>query len=399
MKKKIVFLALFTFISLILQGCWDYMEYEDMVQLIALGIDYDKDSNETTVTFQYIPTAEQSHNGEGSQGSSTQDGVIYSATDKTLFCALLNLTNQTSKYIFWGYLKIIIVGEEAAKYKMRDLIEHFNRTPAIRDTAYLVITSGKAEDTLNTYDVHYPMPSGEQIYNLTALSKDTAAAYPVSIQDFAAMLAIPGLEAAVPHVTSVNPKLQSEKSEAAHRISSIAVFKKDQFMGLLDEQESLGYSWITGKPARTFKVSEESEKADTQDIFYYRVDRAKSKIKAEMNDGKPVIHIHVTVSAELRKYYSHKGSNILLPEDIKIMEMKLSESIRSDIEAALKKSQKQLQSDIFGFGFTFYRKYTRLWQTELEDHWEDIFPNLEVNVKVDAKVENTNQNIRRLIIK
>ncbi|AKL94683.1 spore germination protein KC [Clostridium aceticum] len=399
MKKKHTFLALLIFFLLILQGCWDYIEYENMIQLATLGIDYNKDSNEITVTIQYIPITKQDSNEEASQGSSTQNGVIYSITDNTIFGALSKLRDRTSKYLFWGYLKVIVVGEEAAKHIMVDLIEFFNRTPAIRDTTYLVIASGKAEDTINTFDVNHPIPSSEQIYNSIVLSKDTGVIFPVSIQDFTAMLAVPGIQATAPRIITVDPKLQLEKNEAAQRPSNLAVFKKGEFVGWLNEKESFGFSWITGKDTRAYKVSEESNTTDLQDILYYHIDRSNSKVSAEIDNGKPVINIAVKVNAELRKYYSSKGSNILLPEDINIMEMKLSESIHSDIEAALKKSQKELQSDIFGFGFAFYRKHTRLWQTELEDQWEDVFPDIDVNVKVDAKVENTDQNIRSLIIK
>jgi spore germination protein KC len=81
------------------------------------------------------------------------------------------------------------------------------------------------------------------------------------------------------------------------------------------------------------------------------------------------------------------------------MERELSDSIRDDIEASLRKAQKELKTDIFGFGFSFYRKYPKLWHKEYEQKWEDIFPELPVTVHVDAKVINTGVTFRRFIFK
>ncbi len=392
MKKKIL-LSLFIFSLLTLQGCWDYTEYENMVQVVALGVDYNVDSNEVTGSIQYIPTTEES-----SQGSPV-NGVVYSETDPTLFGALAKLRECTFKDLFWGYTKIVVIGEEAAKYKMKDILAHFNRGPAVRDTAYLVITQGKAVDTLSTSDVDQIASSGEQIYNLVDLSQDAGAAFPVSTHEFITMLAIAGIEATAPRVITLNSKQQEEKKQGAQRISGIAAFKKDKLVGWLDEKESLGFLWITGKDPNVYKVSETSAGTDTQDILYYHIDSSKSKIKAQIVNGEPVINIEVKVNAELRKYYTNNGSNMLLSKEIDDMEKKLSESVRSDIEAALKRSQRELQSDIFGFGFAFYRKDTKLWQTELERNWDDIYPNMEVNVNIDAKVQNTEKTIRKLIVK
>ena len=410
MKKKNHFLVLIVFFLLVLPGCWDYSEYENMVQVITMGVDFNRESNETTVTIQYIPTTKQS--AENSKGSSEKDGVVYSATDKTLFGAISKLREVTYKEIFLGYLKIIVVGEEAAKYKTMDLMELFNRTPSIRDNAYLVISSGKAEDTISTFDAAHQAPSGEQIYNLINLSKFTGTAFSISIHEFTQMMAVPGIEAAAPRVITVFKKPQSEaeggtqgkirfveKREGAQRVSGIAVFKKDRLVGWLDEKESFGFSWITGKNPHAYKESEISDGTDTEDIFYYRVKSSKSKIKAQMDNGEPVINVNVTVTAELRKYYSNKGSEIITSEEVSVMEKKLSDSVRSDIEAALEKGQTELESDIFGFGFAFYRKHTKLWQTEYERKWEDIFPNIVVNVNVDAIVKNTSAITRGLIIK
>lgn len=403
MKK--IFLVFALIILIILPGCWDYTEYENMVQIIALGVDFNEESNETTVTIQYLPTTRQKGGiSETPKGSAQQDGVVHSASDKTLFGAVTKLREITNKELFFGYLKVIIVGEEAAKYKMTDLIELFNRMPSMRSNVYLAISLGKAEDTISTLDVDHVKPSGELIYNLINFTKFTGTAYPVSIHELTELLAIPGVEATAPCVITEYSKQQSDakgdkKREGTQKVSGIAVFKGEKCIGRLDEKESSGFRWITGKDTHAYKESLISDDADTADIFYYRIKRSQSKIKVQMEDDQPVVNVDVNVIAELRKYYSNKGSDIFSTGDISVMEKKLSDSIQADIEAALEKSRTELKSDIFGFGFAVFRKYPKLWQTKYEKKWDNIFPNLNVYVNIKAKVENTSTNNRRLQIK
>lgn len=413
MKKKFL-LSMFILFPVVLSGCWDYVEYEDMIQVTAIGIDFDKESNETTLSVQYIPTTKGQKN-QGTEGSGSQSdkkGIVHSATDRTLYEALSKLQQVIFKRLFYGYLKVMVIGEDAAKYNMMDIMELLDRTSAIRNTAYMVITPGRAEDAISTFDPALVGSSAEEIYNLINISADTGAAFPVSIQEFTAMLAVGGLEAAAPRVITVSPIPQlnikggtdgnirfDEEREGDRRVAGMAAFKGDKFVGWLDEKESLGLGWITGKNILAYKTSEVSEGADTENIFYYRLSNSKGKIKVQMDNGKPVFQVDVKVTADLRKYYSNKGSEYISPEEVSVMEKKLSDSIRSDIEAALMKGQKELKSDIFGFGFALFRKDPKLWQTEYEEKWKEVFPDIPINVNVDTKIINTGTNIRRLIIK
>lgn len=412
MKKRILLLTLLLFL-LVLSGCWDYEEYEDLIQVYALGIDVDKESRETTVTIQYLPTTKQGGGAqENSQPLSSQVGIIHSATGKTFYDALTKVEQGIYKKLFFGYLKIIVIGEDAAKYKMLDIIENLDRAPTLRSTAQLVITSGTAEDTLSTYDASQVASSGEEINSLINVLQSVGSAFPVELLNFTEMLAVGGLEATAPRVITISQKTEpeaqggiqghirfDEEREGAHRVAGMAVFKRDKFAGWLDVQETLGYGWITGKKIVTFKASETSDETDTENILYYQVIKSKSKIGVQMDNDQPVFGVDVKVVANLRKYYSDKGSDFLSPDEIGVMEKKLSETIRSDIEAALEKGQVELKSDIFGFGFALFKKDTKLWQTEYASKWDDVFPYTPVYINVDAKIINTGTNIRRLDLK
>jgi spore germination protein KC len=414
MKNKISLLLLFILFSLFLSGCWDYIEYEEMLQVTALGIDYNQETREITLTVQHLGTTKQTE-GNGSSLSDAKSPV-HSATDPTYFGALYKLQQVKTKKIFWGYLRVIVIGEEAAKNIMLDAIELFDRTPLIRAGVHLAISPGRAEDVISTFDPFYGISSAAEILSLLEISEHRGTSYPVSMHDFAEMLAIGGWEAVAPRVMTTvfkkeSPETPSGTSEDIHflseqqgaqRISGLAAFKKDKFVGWLNDNQSLGLAWIRGKNVKAYEVSPSSDQSEIRDILYFQVNKSKTKITPQIIDNSPAIQISVKAEAELRKYYTNINNNksdFLTPEKIDHMEKELSDSIRLDINSALKKGQKELKSDIFGFGFAFFRKYPRLWQSEYEEKWENLFPEVPIMVSVETKITNTSTNIKELIVK
>ena len=291
MKSKIFILTLILLMPFIQSGCWDYEEYEHLVQVSAIGHDFDKKSGETTMTMQYIP-ASKSEKGGTSGGPLKKMEITYSATDKTTYDALSTLQQVVSKKLFYGYLKVYVIGEEAAKYNLLDIIELIDRTSAIRTSSYIAFTSGKAEDAIATSDATMAGSSSEEIFNSIKISSSTGAAYTVSLQDFARMLAVPGLEATAPRLVTVSNTAKpeaiggteaniryGEERQGKHRVAGIAAFKKDKLVGWLNEKEALGFGWLTGKNILAYKVSEKSGKPNPEEQLFYRISQSQGKIK------------------------------------------------------------------------------------------------------------------------
>lgn len=411
MKLKIFFLAFLVLFTPVLSGCWDYEEYENLIQVSGLGYDYDKESNQFTETVQYIPTAKGAMAGSGSSSGPQQKQIVHSVKAKTIYETAGESQQVIYKKLFYGYLKVIVIGEEAAKYKMKEIIEVLDRSPLIRSSSYIVVTSGKAEDSLSTFDT-LTAGSAQEIFNLTNLAEPSGAAYPVTVLNMAQMLAIPGLEATAPRVITTSNKQkpvpqggteENFKTDLERygdqRVGGMAAFSGDKLVGWLNDKESMGFGWITGKKLQSYKVSAKSKDTNSEKVFYYRVQKSKGKIKVKIENGKPLLQVDVKVIGGLRKYYINKGAELFLPAQVKPIEKDFAQSIRSDIEAVLRASQKKLKTDIFGFGFALYRKDPKLWKTKYEGKWENIYPDLQVKINVDAKIINTGPINRRLDLK
>ncbi|CQR70257.1 Ger(x)C family spore germination protein [Sporomusa ovata] len=261
MNTRMLLLACTMLVLLVLPGCWDYAEYEDFVQIIGMGMDYNNETQEITLTIVYQPTERKSSSQPDAATKSGVQQIVHSATDKTLIGTVTKLQEVVHKKLFYGYVKTVVIGEEAARYNMMDAIDLFDRSPALHSSAYLAITSGKAADVLQTIDPYQTIPSAEKIQDLIYFAPNTGLAYVVTINTFQEMLAIGGWEATVPHIIAVAAKSQKEETKSstheqmrlneerkgAHRVSGLAAFKGEKFVGWLDEKESQGFCWITGK--------------------------------------------------------------------------------------------------------------------------------------------------------
>ena len=249
MKKRLFIIPIL--ISLfILPGCWDYLEYENMAVISAIGIDYNQQNDEFVISLQKLSSTKSGPTSvEGSTTQVNKVGAVHSIKCKTIYEGMAKAQSTISNKLFFGYTNILIIGEDAAKYKLLDIVDLMDRTPSLRAKTKIAIVKN-AVDSLSTVDYSKTMPSSHELTNLIEQSKYSGASRPVSIQDFEAMLAISGLEAVAPFIkTSSNEEIQAKggvednihsyQERIGNQIlSGTAVFKGEKLLGYLDINET-----------------------------------------------------------------------------------------------------------------------------------------------------------------
>lgn len=420
MKKTALLISLLSFI-LFFDGCWDYTEYNEMTQIYSLGIDLNKSSNEVTMTLQYIPITKS----PGEKTGDINKGTVYSASGLTLIDAFTKLQQASPNKLFFGYLQVILIGEDAAKFIMKDIIGYLERTPSLRNSVNIIIVPGKAEGTIATRDPNAVSSSGKKIRMLLNSYKSSGSTYSVTLHDFLQMMTREGVEPVAPRILTTSytngPGEALGGTQGGIRFAvekhgniianGVAAFKKDIFVGWLNDKETLGLNWILGNKITSYKTSNIDELSSNDDLkdlplhadlkktLYFFITRSGSKVKVKIENDKPVIYLKVKVEAALRKYYSDEGSEYIDGDIVNSIEEKLESSIYSDITEALKKGKDELDSDIFGFGFNFYRQHPKEWHKYYEKSWDSMFQNISVKVDVEAKLNNTGTNIKKFFIK
>lgn len=414
MKKRIssFFLIISICISMVFTpGCWDYTEFEQMILVSALGVDFDPSSNQVTVSLLYLLPSGGSKKSTDGNGKKPTTTALIKATDLTVTDALTRIQESTGKKLFFGYLDIMTVGKNAAEKIMTDIIALVDRAPQIRTTAYIVVAEDKASDVLETEDPDQTLGSGKYIYSLVEQSLNSGKAFPVKIHDFIENIAVSGLEPVAPKIkvirkdqSQTGSSLESSSNEPSKpdrkigffEINGLAVFNKEYLAGWMDENESVGVNYVLNNKFYPFESIQASSEKTTKKAASFRIMKSKSNIDIQYENDMPVINLNIDAEADLRKYAVNMKPDLQTPEAIDILQQKLSARIKDEISISLKKAQTVLKTDIFGFGYELYRKDPALWRSKYQKKWNDIFPTLQVNINVQVKITNTGTNTGKL---
>lgn len=402
----VVFLMLIFIVFL--PGCWDMKEMEQLGFVTLIGIDHydDKDQLILTVGIDNVKAIQAVESGSSSKNQIT----IYQASAPTLFAALSRIQQIAKKSLFLSNIRTIVIGEEAARKNMREILSFLDRDRQLRRSSSVLITSGKAADVLSTIDSGGTSAS-ETLFALIDVMQKTGVAFKTSLgDDLFEPLAISGIEPIATRVLTTSPPAKLmiegqdgefgitrnvpgdqgtqgtvEQQKGQLRVSGMAVFRGLKFMGWLTEKESMGWGFIMGKVPQSTLVSSTSHKGTLPVTFH--LTNGKSSIKYNLRNGKITANVTIKVQADLSQWDANE--DLLKPGDIKGLEADLAEAVKSDAMASLKKAQRELKSDIFGFGFQLNKHDYREWNLHYMDRWPEIFPTLPINIKVIARIQNT----------
>ena len=155
-----------------------------------------------------------------------------------------------------------------------------------------------------------------------------------------------------------------------------------KLVGWLDQYQTRGYLFVTDKVKHTtVSCSVNNSKISVEII------QSSGKKNVIFKNGEPAkLSIQMRLEGNISEYIGKETLNS--PEDIRIIEKKISQEVKKEINMALTKAQKDYSSDIFGFGELVHKYYPQYWK-KVMDKWNDIFSRLPVDVWVDIKIRQT----------
>ena len=382
--KKCMFVLLI--LSLLLTGCWDRRELNELGITLALGID--KVEDEYQVTAQVVVPSEIAMKSSTGRSPVT----LFQAKGETVYEALRKLTKNSPRKIYPGHLRMLVIGEDLAEEGIGESLEFLSRDWELRSDFYVVIAKDlTAEEVLNVTTTLEAIPANKMFNTLKASEKAWAATHGVILDELITDLTDEGKEAVLTGIlVTGNQEIGTSKQNVesitpAARIvyDDVAVFKKDKLVGWLTERESKGYSEIINDVQNTVtSISCPEEGKATIEII-----QLDSKMKGKINKGKPEVDVNIKVKGNIGEVECQ--INLTEQKSIveleKITEKKVEETINMTIESV----QKQYESDIFGFGEAIHRSNPKEWK-KIKEQWRDEgFSELSANVKVDVKLQHT----------
>jgi spore germination protein KC len=372
MKWKYTYVFIAVTCSLLLSGCWDKKELNEVAVVIGVGIDK-ADEQDYKITAQVIkPSA-----GNEKAGGSELPTWSLSGKGSTIMGAIRNLNELSPRRLYWAHLQIIILGDELAREGVAPVITWFERDRDSRAGSYLVVTQGTAEDLLNKKIELGNVPAKSMAEMLKGSATRQINASEVKLRDFMTMLSTPGID---PVLDVINPKEIRGKVET-YELKGVAVFKKDKLKGYVTGPETTGTEIIRNK--LNYSIIEGSCPGEKNEFFAYQITDFTSKVKPLIEREKIIYQVDVTLEGNLTDQSCK--IDLLEQENLIEVEREIASKIKDNVEKEFNIA-KELESDIYGIGRELRRFYPSYWKKQKESYsYLDI-------VEFDIQVES---NVRR----
>ncbi|MGI6434759.1 MAG: Ger(x)C family spore germination protein [Syntrophomonadaceae bacterium] len=403
-KRSIMIFFVIAGFVLTLGGCWDLREVEELSIIHGMAIDTTQNGG-VRVIFQVINTAAESKIGGGRSllfDKAYGNRVIEA---DSLYAAIRQLPLETVTQRFFAHTEVVIVSEEFARNRgFREILDYLERTPQIRPSMWILVGRGDLVSIMDTPEHLSPIPT-RRISDMLRHPERVSSYAALRLGDFTKILQSKGAQPftalieTCPSLSfseeSENGILGGEVPEPANLvvINGTAVFKEDNMIGWLDQQESRGLLWLLGKIKYgkiQFPIPGSEGHTMATEIL-----TAKSTVRPAVKNGHVVMMVKIIASTSAEEV----TTSVPLDKsaDIKRLEEAQNQAVIREVRAALAKAQQQYQVDVFGFGEAIHRHYPAQWQ-QMKDSWPDIFPGVEVQLVVKTSIHHTNLISRSLDI-
>ena len=337
MKKIIILLIL------LLTGCSDYKELNNLAIVNTIGID--KKDNEYKLCIEVLNTEKE--NGKSK---------IYYSTGKSINEAINKVNNKSPKKIYGGHLDKIIVSKDVLEDKDIDIIDSFFRLTEVKDEFDFFISKES-----NSCDIVKALINMKDSSNLQKNSKEnrSTSSY-TNIDIFISNYLKQGIDPVISVLSLNNNKVS---------VDNIAIY--DGKVKYLDLEESLGYNFIRNEIDKISIPIKHNDKYST-----IKINKSTTKNKVIKKNNKYTVEININIEAYLTEYNFDLDLN--KNKSIKKIEKITKKEIDKYLDKAI-----SIDSNYLGFKRMIYEKYPKE-----KDFNYKIKKNIKVNLRRKGEIKN-----------
>lgn len=368
--------------SLLLAGCWDRNEINDLAIVLATGVDWSDGEVELTAQI-FVPRNGSSAEGGGSQGGGTSGAtLIRTAKGITIAEALNRLQRQVSREMFWGHCEVIVIGEEAGRQGLREYIDFFLRYPQFREHAYVFSSKEKAKELLALLD---PLErnSAESLREMAILGLGTR----VTVLELAKGIKGPS-ESVILSRLLVSPSTHTEQSALANSptVNGLSLYNRGYYVKTVTEPLSLGVLMLSNE---LDNIILQVKMPGLPGTFSIRPHHIEARLKPRIREDKWSMMIDIETTGEV--VLNTTNASLAKQQVMVALEQAWEEDLKLLAEQALQLAQHELHADLFQFAVEFRRHYPRQWKAR-EAQWESIYANMKVEVAAHTNITGSGKS-------
>lgn len=394
MKKIITLLIV---IVPLLGGCWSRHEVNDVAIVLGVALDKAKNGNLRLALQIAVPKASGGANGSAQGSGTAKSTMMVSAEGPSIMEAYRILQEKIPREVFFAHGRVIIVGEEMARDGIAPILDFFSRHRQAHLRSYLLFTKGKAVDILRAN------PQFESIMAEEIREKEKMGiGVQVRVREFFDRVLTDGEEPVAAQVSNLPVEAASQderkESETSKKIPSIygtAIFRGDRLIGWLNDKETRGILWIRSE-LESGVVALPIPKEKGGGRVGARIWKVSTKVKPIFHNNK--LAIKIETHGEMEIFENSSRLDLSNPVVLNTLQSVFEKDVKERIQLTLNKAQKQLKSDIFGFGQAVYRSNPKKWEMHYKQRWGKVFPDLEVTIDPHIKIQGTGFTTKPILI-
>lgn len=365
--NKILCLVL---VSLLLIGCWDYRDIDDRSIVHSVGIDNEDDK----IQFTGEVTAQRERSSQNRGISQQGDVYRYTSSGNYFEGARAELDAKTPFERFTAAIRAIVFSKKYAEEKgIESYIYRVYFLSAYRNSVLVSISKEPTSDLFRRR-IENNISIGHGIEDtIRYLDADGAALYKTT-QQIKSDIEFKTIGYLLPYITM---------EEDTVIYLGFAAMKDSKLVGIIKRQESNGFLFVLSKKPIT--ISAIPLPSSEKNLISIRTVLEKRSIKTSYADDKVNIYIDLKLNSQLQ--YEYDNIEPLSKEDSKKVENIVSNKIKEDVMYAIKRSQKEFKSDVFGFARYFRKDNPKAYK---KIDWKEEYTKANIHVNVETTIKNTN---------
>ena len=397
-KKAFLALAISAIGIILISGCWNYREINNLSIVAGAAIDINEKGN-YEVTVEIINPKSKGKEAE-------LEPLVLGAGGQSIFDAIRNIITRSGRRLYWSHAKVIIISEKLAKEDILTVVDWvYGDGEARPDMWFLVAREKKASDIFNV-KTEVESAVSYQIDNSLKNHKSNLKFSKMELWRFIRRLSGEGFESILPTVN----KTTFGRKEIIQVYGS-ALFQGSKMVGWLNGSQTQTLSWITMQdlagvivvPAKnvqskstenkstesksTENKSTEHKPAKDQPYITYEMLGTETKIKPRIINNKPQIDLEIKMSLKLIEL-DKTSPDYSKDEVVKKLESSVSKYLKARTQKLISKVQKEFKVDVFGFGSILFKEMPKEWG-KFDTDWNNYFSKMKVNVKIKASIQES----------
>lgn len=363
MKK----LFIITIIVLLLSGCYNYKELDELAVVSSIAID--KKDDKYLVSAQ-VMNAKQKEDSEDSQI------IVYEEKGNSINEALRNMTMKSSRILYGGHLSKLVISEEVAKEGIINILDVFQRLTEVRNEFTMTVAKDiEASKVIKIMTSPESVPAEYVKTSLQTADLSSALTYSTKLDEFTSLYLKKYID---PVISIVEVKDYKKKGTTTDNIATtdpitsivlgnIAITDNGKLEDFLNKNETIGYNFLRNQ------VQEMIIPVKCDDKYYASISVLKNKTKSNVDykDNKYEITFNIKTKAVIAEYNCSK--DLTDEKTIEELEKLANKKIKKYINSALDK-QKEAKGKFLGLERLIYLDYPD-------------YKNEEYNVKLKVDLE------------